>query len=94
MRKLRIKTDLTQYPVDGTVAIDPTHVKDCIVIDEDHTWIKLTNGRMYRTRIPVIELRQMIKDCRLAETDKVESDEICKTQVEAKLENLKRQMGK
>lgn len=92
--KLRIKTDLTQFPVDGTVAIDPTDIKDCIVIDEDHTWIKLTSGRMYRTRIPLLELRQMIKDCKHARAEKVESDKICKTRAEAELENLKERMKK
>ena len=44
------------------------------------------SGRMYRTSIPLNELQDMIKLAKMEKSDKVESDQICKTQSELAME--------
>lgn len=95
MIKVRIQTDFAKFPVSGTVAINPDDVKECIEDgDGRHTWIKLFCGRMYRTNVPIKELRDTIAAAMLEPSDKVPSDQICKTRAEREYEAMKNKRKK
>ncbi len=95
MIKIKVKTDLAEFPIKATVAISPEDIKEYYAEESGHhTWIKLYNGRKYRTSVPFDELKEKIEIALLTKSDKVQSDEICKTQAEIENELKQRRFKK